>query len=107
MDILRAEPYHAVRFGDYCQFMAKSAGTSSSNIFSRVSPASWVAIILAVIAIIFVLQNRDSTSITLFWIDVTSPLWFTLLMIFLVGWIVGILTMRGRNKKKEKEAVVK
>ncbi|HEY9313455.1 hypothetical protein [Williamsia sp.] len=87
--------------------MAKSAGTSSSNIFSRVSPASWVAIILAVIAIIFVLQNRDSTSITLFWIDVTSPLWFTLLMIFLVGWIVGILTMRGRNKKKEKEAVVK
>lgn len=81
--------------------MSKSAGTSSSNIFSKVSPAGWAALILAIIAVIFVLQNRDSTSITLFWIDVTSPLWFTLLMIFVVGWVVGILMMRGRSKKKE------
>jgi putative membrane protein len=81
--------------------MSKSAGTTSSNIFAKVSPAGWAALILAIIAVIFVLQNRDSTSITLFWIDVTSPLWFTLLMIFVVGWVVGILMMRGRSKKKE------
>ncbi|MBA4021045.1 MAG: DUF1049 domain-containing protein [Gordonia sp.] len=54
---------------------------------------------LSIIAVIFVLQNRRSTNIQLFWITVDSPLWFTLLVVFAVGWLVGVLTMRGRAKR--------
>lgn len=69
------------------------------NLLSKVSPAGWAAVVLSIIAVIFVLQNRASTSIQLFWITVDSPLWFTLLIVFLVGWVVGVLTMRSRAKR--------
>ncbi|PXW34017.1 lipopolysaccharide assembly protein LapA domain-containing protein [Nocardia sp. 348MFTsu5.1] len=84
--------------------MSKSAGTSSSNIFAKRSPATWVAVILAVVAVVFIFQNRDSADINLLWVEVSSPLWFILLVVFVVGWIVGILTMRGRTKRKESVA---
>lgn len=78
--------------------MTKSSGRKP-NPLSRVSPAGWAAIALSIIAVIFVLQNRGSTPIQLLWITVDSPLWFTLLMVFLVGWVVGVLTMRSRAKR--------
>ncbi|MCZ4550879.1 hypothetical protein [Gordonia rubripertincta] len=70
-----------------------------TNVFAKVSPAGWAAVALSIIAVIFVLQNRRSTNIQLFWITVDSPLWFTLLVVFAVGWLVGVLTMRGRAKR--------
>ncbi|ORM31884.1 hypothetical protein [Williamsia sp. 1135] len=70
-----------------------------TNVLAKVSPAGWAALALSIIAVIFVLQNRRSTNIQLFWITVDSPLWFTLLVVFAVGWLVGVLTMRGRAKR--------
>lgn len=80
--------------------MTQSSGRKP-NALAKVSPAGWAALALAIIAVIFVLQNRRSTEIQLFWITVDSPLWFTLLVVFAVGWLVGVLTMRGRAKRKD------
>ncbi|CAM2858036.1 LapA family protein [Prescottella defluvii] len=72
----------------------------SDSILNRVSPTQWGALALAVLAIIFVAQNRQSVSISLFFVSVTSPLWLTLLVIFAVGWLVGMLTTRRRKQAK-------
>ncbi|MEU6560048.1 hypothetical protein [Nocardia nova] len=69
------------------------------SILARVSPTQWVALILIVLAIIFVFENRDKVSITVLMIDITSPLWLVLLVLFVVGWIAGVLTVRRRNKR--------
>ncbi|MEV5647954.1 hypothetical protein AB0L57_06845 [Nocardia sp. NPDC052254] len=69
------------------------------SILARVSPTQWVALILIVLAVIFVAENRDRVSITLLMIDITSPLWLVLLVLFVVGWIAGVLTVRRRNKR--------
>lgn len=78
--------------------MTQSSGRKP-NLLSKVSPAGWAALVLSIIAVIFVVQNRRSTSIQLFWITVDSPLWFTLLIVFIVGWVVGVLTTRSRAKR--------
>ncbi|MGF7121804.1 lipopolysaccharide assembly protein LapA domain-containing protein [Rhodococcus sp. TAF43] len=72
----------------------------SDSILTRVSPTQWAALALAVLAIIFVAQNRHDVSISLFFISVTAPLWLTLLVIFAIGWLVGMLTTRRRKSSK-------
>ncbi|MFD4365950.1 hypothetical protein [Rhodococcus sp. NPDC058521] len=71
-----------------------TAKSSSRNILARVSPGQWAALILTILLVVFVLQNRAKTSITLFWMNLSAPLWFTLLAVFVVGWVVGVLTNR-------------
>ncbi|QBJ96279.1 LapA family protein [Rhodococcus sp. ABRD24] len=70
----------------------------SGSFLSRVSPPQWAALVLAVLAIIFVAQNRNTVSISLFWVSVEAPLWLTLTIIFAIGWVAGVLTMRRRGK---------
>jgi lipopolysaccharide assembly protein A len=73
--------------------------TSSGGILTRISLSMWVGIVVAVLALIFVFQNRESATVDFFWVSVRAPQWFTLLMVFLVGWITGVLMMRGRAKR--------
>lgn len=75
-----------------------TAKSSSRNLLARVSPGNWVALILTILLVVFVLQNRADTSINLFWMHVSAPMWFTLLAVFVVGWVVGVLTNRRRAK---------
>lgn len=67
---------------------------------ATVSLSQWIALGLTVIAIVFIVQNRNSVSVDLFWVSVRSPLWFILVIVFALGWVVGVLTARGRNKRK-------
>ncbi|MXQ75439.1 DUF1049 domain-containing protein [Rhodococcus rhodochrous] len=55
-----------------------------------------LAAVLVLLAALFVLQNRNSTSIDLFWISLQAPLWLVLVVIFAVGWVAGFLFERGR-----------
>ena len=52
---------------------------------------------LVVLAVIFIFQNRSATTIQLFWVSVQSPLWLTLAVILLLGWIAGLLTTRRKK----------
>ncbi len=62
----------------------------------RVTPRRVLAAVLVLLAVLFVLQNRNSTSIDLFWISLQAPLWLVLVVIFAVGWLAGFLFERGR-----------
>ena len=56
----------------------------------------WVPILLIVLAVVFVTQNRDRVSIDLFWLQVSAPLWLILLVAVLAGVLIGVLSKRGR-----------
>ncbi|MEU5842903.1 LapA family protein [Rhodococcus sp. NPDC047139] len=62
----------------------------------RLSPRTAIAGILVLISVLFILQNRESASIHLFWMSVQAPLWLVLVVIFIIGWVAGILFQRGR-----------
>lgn len=65
----------------------------------RVEPSTWVGLALAVVAIVFVVQNHATVTIQLFWLQVGAPMWLVLLAIFLVGWAVGALVRRQRARR--------
>lgn len=60
----------------------------------------WVPIVLVVVAVVFIAENRYSTTIELFWLKITSPLWLILLVLFTVGFAAGRLSGRRRAVKK-------
>ncbi|MFC9979245.1 lipopolysaccharide assembly protein LapA domain-containing protein [Gordonia sp. NPDC127522] len=85
--------------------MAKDRGTpkpatGKSSALSKVSLPQWIAIGLTVLAVVFIVQNRTTVRIDLFWVSVESPLWFILAVVFLVGWVVGVLAARGRYRQR-------
>lgn len=55
-----------------------------------------VAVLLAVVAIVFIAQNRDRVTVNLFTIDVTAPVWLILTVMVVLGLAVGAL-LRGRR----------
>ena len=57
----------------------------------------WVALVLAALAAIFVAQNRDRVSVHVLWVTVDSPMWFILVIIFVVGILIGLLLHRRRK----------
>ena len=60
----------------------------------------WVPILLVVLAAVFIAENRYSTTIELFWLRITSPLWLILLVLFAVGFAAGRLSGRRKPVKK-------
>ncbi|MBR7194991.1 LapA family protein [Gordonia hongkongensis] len=85
--------------------MAKDRGTpkpttGKSSALSKVSLPQWIALGLTVLAVVFIVQNRTTVRIDLFWVSVESPLWFILAVVFLVGWVVGVLAARGRYQQR-------
>ena len=74
--------------------------TTKSSGLSRISPAQWVAIVLAVLAIIFIVQNHHRVDINILMVTITSPMWLVLLIIFVVGWLAGLLTLRPRRARR-------
>ena len=74
--------------------------TTKSSGLSRISPAQWVAIVLAVLAIIFIVQNHHRVDINILMVTITSPMWLVLLIIFVVGWLAGLLTLRTRRARR-------
>ncbi|UYP17902.1 LapA family protein [Rhodococcus sp. Z13] len=62
----------------------------------QITPRTIVAALLVVAAAVFILQNRNSTSIDLLWISVQAPLWLVLVVVFAAGWLAGTLFRRKR-----------
>jgi uncharacterized integral membrane protein len=63
----------------------------------RVPPRVWVALVLAVLAVIFIAENRDPTPIRLIVPVVVMPLWAALAILFVVGVLVGLGLGRRRR----------
>nr|MDT0524049.1 LPXTG cell wall anchor domain-containing protein [Streptomyces sp. DSM 41633] len=63
----------------------------------RVALRYWVALILVGLAGIFVAQNRDRVGVHVLWVTVESPMWFILVIIFVMGILIGLLLRRRRR----------
>ncbi|MCU1641806.1 MAG: hypothetical protein JWN03_2081 [Nocardia sp.] len=70
------------------------------SVLARVSPMQWVALALTVLAVVFVAENRTKVSIEFLLITIRSPMWMVLLVMFVVGWIAGLLTARQRRRSR-------
>jgi uncharacterized integral membrane protein len=57
-------------------------------------------IVIAIIAIWFILANTSKASITFWVVTVTSPMWLTLAGTFLAGMLVSLLLTRTRKSRK-------
>jgi len=65
---------------------------------SGITPKQITGGVLALVLVVFVLQNTDSTSITLLIFDVTFPLWLVLSGTILLS--VGIGYLLGSRRRK-------
>ena len=55
------------------------------------TPRQAAGVVLLVLAVVFILQNRRRTVITFILPDATAPLWLALLISALLGFLVGAL----------------
>ena len=63
----------------------------------RFAVRHWLAVVLVVLAVIFVVQNTVRHEIHLFWVTVEAATWLVLTVIFLVGVVTGWLLHRRRH----------
>lgn len=73
---------------------------TASGPLARLSRRNIIAVVLVAVAAIFILQNRNSTTIQLFWVSLQAPLWIVLLAVFLIGWGAGVLTTRRTKNNR-------
>ncbi|MFT2817733.1 hypothetical protein [Leifsonia sp. A12D58] len=73
--------------------------TVKPNFLARLTPMNWIALVLFILTVIFIIQNTSTVSIDLLWISVRSPQWLTISVIFLIGWLCGYFTRRRKNSK--------
>jgi len=73
---------------------AKQYGKDTNKVDGRII----VGLIVLVLIVIFVMQNRQDVELTLFVFDFTTPLWIGLLVTVLLSMGVGFLLGRGRYK---------
>jgi uncharacterized integral membrane protein len=66
---------------------------------SGLTPKQIAAGVLGLLLVIFVLQNTDSTSITLLVFDVTFPLWLVLAATIALS--VGVGYLMGSRRRKD------
>lgn len=81
---------------------ADQVGTAEARkpgLFGRLVATHWVALLLALVTIVFIAQNRAEVPIQVFWIEVRAPLWFALVGTALVGLLVGVLGSRRRTAR--------
>lgn len=58
----------------------------------------WLAIVLAVLTIMVIAQNRNRVDINLFWLHVSMRLWLVLFLIAAIGAVIGFLVARRRYR---------
>lgn len=63
----------------------------------QLTPRRILGLLVAVVAIAFILQNRDTVSTSLFVFEFRAPMWVTLLIVFLAGAAAGWLLQRRRK----------
>lgn len=72
--------------------------TEKPSLLRRVSLNQWLALVLTVLALLFIFENRTKVEIEFLLITVRSPMWLILLVMFAVGWLTGLLTTRRRTR---------
>jgi putative membrane protein len=58
------------------------------------SPRRILALVVAALTLIFIVQNRDTVQIQFFTLTVTAALWLILVIMVVVGVLIGVLVSR-------------
>jgi putative membrane protein len=61
-----------------------------------VTPGQLLAGVLVIVAVVFIVQNRERVRINFFTIDVSAPVWLMLTVMVLIGVLIGALIRRRR-----------
>lgn len=72
---------------------------TSGGTARRFAMRHWFAIILVLLAAVFIAQNRQDAPVHILWITVQSPMWILLTAIFAAGALVGLLLQRRRRNR--------
>ncbi len=90
---------------------ARSRPTERRTMSSNVTPPSrwstmgrralsnWVVLLLVLLVVSLIAQNRQRVSIHLLFLEMTSPLWFVLFLTTLAGAVIGALSRRRRRTR--------
>ena len=73
----------------------------------QTSDVNWKLIaagVVAVLAFIFILQNRTQGTISFLFLDVTMGVWLALLITFVLGIVVGLLVAHVVRRRKKSDA---
>lgn len=73
--------------------------TRSSPWNGLLTPRRVVAVALAALGLIFILQNRDDISLQLLGFQVIGPQWLALLALLAIGIAIGVLVGTRRPKR--------
>jgi uncharacterized integral membrane protein len=60
--------------------------------------------VVALLALIFILQNLDSVDVQFLWLDFTTPLWLLLVVFALIGAVVFWAIERRRARRAKRDA---
>jgi lipopolysaccharide assembly protein A len=75
---------------------AQSRGSRVREFFRR----KWIAIVLIIVAVVFIVQNRKQVTIELFTVQVSTSQWMILGIVFVLGVISGYLMGRRRRRRR-------
>jgi uncharacterized integral membrane protein len=76
---------------------ASAPGLPKSGRSGSFTPRRVVALVLLVLAVVFVVENRDLTEIRLLIPVVLMPLWAALVITLIIGLVVGLIVGRQRR----------
>ena len=65
----------------------------------RITARLVVALVVAILTLVFVLQNRGPVDVSLFTLTLSAPLWLLLVVMIAVGLLVGLVLSRGRGHR--------
>ena len=68
------------------------------TLLSRITVNQWLAVVLIVLAAVFIAQNRNRVDINFLLVTVRSPMWLILLIMFMVGAVAGLLIKRRARR---------
>lgn len=73
---------------------------TTTDQFRRFGPPS----LIALIGLLFVVQNTDSVPFSFLWFEFSSPLWIMLLLFMAIGAVVSYGVARRRRWRKARKA---
>lgn len=82
--------------------MTETNGTNKSGgkvkaFLASVSVKNWIAVAGIILALIFIVQNHSSVPVVLFFTQFQAPLWVSLGIMLLLGWLAGRFSFRKRK----------
>ncbi|QPZ37699.1 hypothetical protein [Paramicrobacterium chengjingii] len=68
---------------------------------SLLATTNWIALVLVVLVIVFMVQNSHDANLTFLWVTVRWPLWLAIGIVLVLSFAAGFL-FRGRRDKRRR-----